>query len=143
MRERIEKQHPTKLESSHAEFGRNKLIFPDGERTSALADEHKLFVDKQLVEPFETAPHKGEIETARIQAERDESFQTRPPFAADRLCEQGKQQIGLNKAGSITPTDEQIAGRAYDLYLDRGQIPGHELEDWLQVGQEFSENWRR
>jgi uncharacterized protein YndB with AHSA1/START domain len=124
-----------------------------GEDLSALADEHKPLVGGQLVEPFETAPHKGKIERARIQEEQGESFQTRQhshdladestPVAADRLDEQGEQQIGLNKAGIIRPTDEQIARRAYELYLNRGQTPGHELEDWLQAERELSENWRQ
>jgi uncharacterized protein YndB with AHSA1/START domain len=123
-----------------------------GEDPSALADEHKPLVGEQLVEPFETTPHKGEIERARIQEEQGESFQTRQhshdladestPVATDRLGEQGEQQIGLNKAGVIRPTDEQIARRAYELYLNRGQTPGHELEDWLQAERELSENWR-
>jgi uncharacterized protein YndB with AHSA1/START domain len=124
-----------------------------GEHPSALADEHKPLVGEQLVEPFETTPHKGEIERARIQEEQGESFQTRQhshdladestPVATDRLDEQGEQQIGLNKAGVIRPTDEQIARRAYELYLNRGQTPGHELEDWLQAERELSENWRQ
>ena len=119
--------------------------FQTGEQPSALADEPKLLVGERLGEPFETAPHKGEIETARIQSERgshdlaDESARG----AADRLSERGKQQIGLNKADVSRPTGEQIARRAYELYLDRGQTPGHELEDWLQAERELSENWRQ
>ena len=124
-----------------------------GEHPSALADEHKPFAGEQLVEPFETTPHKGEIERARIQEEQGEPFLTRQlshdladestPVAADRLDEQGEQQIGLNKARAIRPTDEQIARRAYEFYLHRGQTPGHELEDWLQAERELSENWRQ
>jgi Protein of unknown function (DUF2934) len=124
-----------------------------GEDPSAFADEQKPLVGERLVEPFETAPDKGEIETAKIPAERGESFQTKQhshdladkstPVAADRLDEQGKQQIGLNKAGVIRPSDEQIARRAYELYLNRGQTPGHELEDWLQAKRELSEDWRQ
>jgi uncharacterized membrane protein len=127
--------------------------FQTEEHPSELADEPKPLVAERLGEPFETAPDKGGIGTARIQAERGESFQTRQhphdladeptPLAADRLGEQGKQQIEHNKAGVIRPTDEQIARRAYELYLDRGQTPGHELEDWLQAEWELSENWRQ
>jgi hypothetical protein len=80
-----------------------------GEDSSAFPDEHKPLVGGQLVEPLETSPHKGEIERrARIQEEEVESFLTRQhshdladestPVAADRLDEQGEQQIGLNKA---------------------------------------------
>ena len=124
-----------------------------GEDPSALADEHKPLVGGQLVEPFETAPHKGEIERrARVQEEQAEPFLTRQHShhladestpVADRLDEQGEQQIGLNKARVIRPTDGQIARRAYELYLNRGQSPGHELEDWLQAERELSEKWRQ
>ena len=30
-------------------------------------------------------------------------------------------------------TDNDIAGRAYDLYLARGCEHGHEVDDWLQA----------
>ena len=39
--------------------------------------------------------------------------------------------------GSLEITREDIARRAYDLYLGRGREPGHELEDWLQAEQEL------
>jgi Protein of unknown function (DUF2934) len=29
------------------------------------------------------------------------------------------------------PTHDEVAKRAYELYLARGQAPGHEAEDWL------------
>ena len=125
--------------------------FQMGEHPSELADEPKPLVTERLGEPFEIAPDKGGIETARIQTERGESFQTRQhphdltdeptPLAADRLGEQGKRQIEHDKAGVIRPTDEQIARRAYELYLNRGQTPGHELEDWLQAEWELSERF--
>jgi hypothetical protein len=31
------------------------------------------------------------------------------------------------------PTQEAIALRAYQLYLERGGGPGNELEDWIQA----------
>ncbi|HZT30913.1 MAG TPA: DUF2934 domain-containing protein [Bryobacteraceae bacterium] len=33
--------------------------------------------------------------------------------------------------------DERIRDRAYELYLQRGQEPGYELEDWLQAEREI------
>ena len=126
--------------------------FQTGEHLSPFADEHKPLVGERLVESFETAPDKREIETAKIPAERGESFPKQhshdladesTPVAADRLEEQGKQQIGLNKTSVIRPNDEQIARRAYELYLNRGQTPGHDLEDWLQAERELSENWQQ
>ena len=36
------------------------------------------------------------------------------------------------------PSREQIALRAYQLYLARGSEPGHEAEDWLAAEAELS-----
>jgi hypothetical protein len=36
------------------------------------------------------------------------------------------------------PNDEAIAKRAYELYLQRGSIEGHELDDWLEAEAELS-----
>jgi len=33
---------------------------------------------------------------------------------------------------------EAIAKRAYELYLQRGSVPGHELDDWFQAEAELS-----
>ncbi len=33
---------------------------------------------------------------------------------------------------------EAIAKRAYELYLQRGSVPGYELDDWLQAEAELS-----
>jgi Protein of unknown function (DUF2934) len=36
-----------------------------------------------------------------------------------------------------TPSREQIRLRAYEIYLDRGDLPGNELDDWLQAEREL------
>ena len=36
------------------------------------------------------------------------------------------------------PSREAIALRAYEIYLERGCEPGHELEDWTRAEQELS-----
>jgi hypothetical protein len=33
---------------------------------------------------------------------------------------------------------EAIAKRAYELYLQRGSVPGYELEDWLAAEAELT-----
>jgi hypothetical protein len=33
--------------------------------------------------------------------------------------------------------EERIARRAYEIYVERGRIPGHDLEHWLQAEQEL------
>ena len=35
--------------------------------------------------------------------------------------------------------DEEIRRRAYEIYLERGEQPGTELEDWLQAEREASD----
>ncbi|MBV8276336.1 MAG: DUF2934 domain-containing protein [Verrucomicrobia bacterium] len=43
---------------------------------------------------------------------------------------------------SLRPTYEQIARRAYELYLERGEKPGSPHEDWLAAERELSEKSR-
>jgi hypothetical protein len=38
------------------------------------------------------------------------------------------------------PTTEEIALRAYHIYLERGSTPGNALEDWTRAERELSEN---
>jgi hypothetical protein len=49
------------------------------------------------------------------------------PDAADSQAERGEVSVG-NAA-----RDEEIRRRAYEIYLARGEQPGHELGDWLQA----------
>ena len=39
---------------------------------------------------------------------------------------------------TATPNDDAIARRAYELYLQRGSVSGHELDDWLEAEAELS-----
>ena len=36
-----------------------------------------------------------------------------------------------------SPKAEQIAARAYQLYLERGRTDGHDVDDWLQAEYEL------
>ena len=36
------------------------------------------------------------------------------------------------------PTQEEIALRAYHIFLERGSTPGNEIEDWLQAERELT-----
>jgi len=35
------------------------------------------------------------------------------------------------------PTPAQIAARAYQIFLERGRVPGHDMDDWLQAEYEL------
>ena len=34
--------------------------------------------------------------------------------------------------------EEEIKRRAYEIYLERGEAPGRDLEDWLQAERELA-----
>lgn len=40
-------------------------------------------------------------------------------------------------ASAALPSNEDIAKRAYELYLQRGSESGYEIEDWLQAEAEL------
>jgi hypothetical protein len=35
-------------------------------------------------------------------------------------------------------SEQEIKRRAYEIYLERGAQPGHELEDWLRAERELT-----
>jgi hypothetical protein len=47
------------------------------------------------------------------------------------------------QVGNARP-DEEIRRRAYEIYLERGEQPGRELDDWLQAERELEHGvlWR-
>jgi polyketide cyclase/dehydrase/lipid transport protein/DUF2934 family protein len=48
-------------------------------------------------------------------------------------------EVDSGSANDLAPTYEQIARRAYELYLERGETPGDEREDWQIAEKELSE----
>ena len=38
----------------------------------------------------------------------------------------------------LSPSRDAIAHRAYELYVARGRVSGHELEDWINAELELS-----
>lgn len=41
---------------------------------------------------------------------------------------------------SAPPTEEEIAVRAYHIYLDRGEAEGNPTDDWLQAERELTDS---
>jgi len=41
-------------------------------------------------------------------------------------------------AAKSRPTHEEIAQRAYEIYLERGSTPGDPMQDWLRAEQELA-----
>jgi len=46
-------------------------------------------------------------------------------------------------AVSNEPTHEEIAARAYEIFLKRGSAPGREIEDWLEAEKELIDKKQR
>lgn len=42
--------------------------------------------------------------------------------------------------GEKHSSQDEVARRAYELYVARGGEPGHELEDWLQAEREINQH---
>jgi hypothetical protein len=40
-------------------------------------------------------------------------------------------------SGNSTSSCDEIKLRAYEVYLERGSVPGNELDDWLQAERGF------
>jgi Protein of unknown function (DUF2934) len=55
---------------------------------------------------------------------------TAPPTAPARA------ETGEVSAGN-SARDEEIRRRAYEIYLERGEQPGREVDDWLQAEREL------
>jgi hypothetical protein len=53
-----------------------------------------------------------------------------------------EEEFAMSKTNEETarsaPTQEAIAQRAYELFLQRGSVPGYELDDWLQAEAELT-----
>jgi len=47
--------------------------------------------------------------------------------------------VSKPRATAIRPTAEEIALRAYQIYLERGGAPGNALEDWTRAERELLE----
>jgi hypothetical protein len=55
-------------------------------------------------------------------------------------------QVKKNSSSAASPDlESKIRQRAYELYVERGNTPGHENEDWLQAEREVlaRENQKR
>jgi DUF2934 family protein len=48
-------------------------------------------------------------------------------------------KVKKSQASEIRPTREEIALRAYQIYLERDGAPGNALEDWTRAERELLE----
>ena len=63
-----------------------------------------------------------------LQGKRDETLELRAgPI----------QSHAEDTSAKHTPSREEIRLRAYEIFLERGGLPGNELDDWLQAEREL------
>ena len=56
-----------------------------------------------------------------------------------RQSKQPSAEVGREEGSEVNPAREQeIRRRAYEIYLERGEEPGSDLEDWLQAERELA-----
>ncbi len=56
-----------------------------------------------------------------------------------RQSKQPSTEVGREEGSEVNPARErEIRRRAYEIYLEHGEEPGHDLEDWLQAERELS-----
>ena len=49
-------------------------------------------------------------------------------------------KAGGNSGANHSPSDQEIAARAYEIFQGRGGTDGRALDDWLTAEQELREN---
>jgi hypothetical protein len=63
------------------------------------------------------------------------------PEKQSTRAERGKKAAGGRGQNAPSkppaPSEEEIARRAYEIFLSRGGEPGHEAEDWQQAEREL------
>ena len=60
-----------------------------------------------------------------------------PDLKTNRMVQENSKQQQNQSRHIPTDLEEQIRLRAYQLYEARGEVPGYEIEDWLQAEAEI------
>jgi hypothetical protein len=50
--------------------------------------------------------------------------------------------VGAGENEERSPTSAEIGRRAYEIFLQRGSVDGHDLDDWLQAEHDLKEEGR-
>ncbi len=60
-----------------------------------------------------------------------------------RLAEVFSPAASRPQTAEDSPTHEEIELRAYQIFIERGGEPGHDVEDWLQAESELLEAYTK
>ena len=119
-----------------------------GKSTERKAPSQKQEISSAVILTEAIASGMGGIGGERIGARADEPplaqehgtviADTARPEAIEESSVEENVEIDPGGANVLAPTHEQIARRAYELYLERGEKPGDAGEDWLTAENELS-----
>jgi hypothetical protein len=56
---------------------------------------------------------------------------------------ESRRPVEIDLPPEAQPTTQEIAERAYGLFLERGGDEGHDLDDWLRAERELADAKRR
>jgi uncharacterized protein YndB with AHSA1/START domain len=116
----------------------SSIVDPPPPTSSITSDQEPAHFPETTPNDLQEAKHSGSWEVE----ERSTRLADEPsPIAADLLGGLDEPPFYRDPAVSAKPTQEEIAKRAYELYLQRGQASGYELENWLQAEKELSEKF--
>ena len=60
-----------------------------------------------------------------------------------KLAEVSSQAAGRPQTAEDNPIHKEIELRAYQIFVERGGEPGHDVEDWLQAESELLEAYTK
>ena len=84
------------------------------------------------------SPAKSAAKSAAKPAAKIESsgvkLSTKRPAAKMAMAKSAPAKATTAKTN---PTREEIARRAFEIFMGRGQVPGREIEDWAQAEREL------
>jgi hypothetical protein len=70
---------------------------------------------------------------------KETKMSSKPKASGTEEGEQPSPEVGKGECSVVNSAREQeIRRRAYEIYLERGEEPGRDLEDWLQAERELA-----
>jgi len=66
---------------------------------------------------------------------------SKPKTSGSTEASQPSSEVGKDeRAVESLASEQEIERRAYEIYLERGEQPGRDVDDWLQAEHELSIN---
>jgi len=80
--------------------------------------------------------HKSAVQRNQARAKKEKGGNSMATSLRERAGLQQEADPSVF-AETAAPIEEEIALRAYEIYLERGKTDGNDLDDWLQAESEL------